>query len=147
MFIGRHTLTLDAKGRLSIPAKYREVLAAMYGNQLVLTGLDHCIVAYPLAEWQKFEEKARQLPTLKRDVRNFFRGFYSAASECTLDRQGRVLIPPQLREYDAGLNREVVLVGIANKMEIWGKERWEDQMREHQPRLEEIAEQLAGIYF
>ncbi len=146
MFLGRHNLTLDNKGRLSIPAKYREVLATMYGNQLVLTGLDRCIVAYPLTEWQKFEEKARQLPSLKRDVRNFFRGFYSAASECSLDRQGRVLIPPQLREY-AGLDREVVLVGIANKMEIWSKEQWEEQSRENQSRLEEIAEELAGIYF
>lgn len=146
MFLGRHNLTLDTKGRLSIPAKFREVLAAMYGNQVILTGLDQCIVVYPLPEWQKFEEKARQLPSLKRDVRNFFRGFYSAASECALDRQGRVLIPPQLREY-AGLDREVVLVGIANKMEIWSKERWEEQVRENQSRLEEIAEELAGIYF
>jgi MraZ protein len=145
MFLGKYDLTLDPKGRLSIPAKFREVLNGRSLTQLILTLFDGCIVAYPLDEWHEVERKARALPTSRRDVRNFVRVFYANAADCPLDRQGRILIPEALRR-EAGLEKEVVAVGVGNKIEIWGKERWREAMEATRGKLEDIAE-ASGIGF
>jgi len=142
MFRGRYEHALDDKGRLSIPAKFREILVKRRQNSLILTEFDSCLAAYPIKEWQQFEDRIRSQSTLRREFRDFLRLFYSGAIETSLDNQGRVLIPPQLRER-AGLRREVVLVGVLNKIEIWSKERWEQFVAEKAHTFEEIATKLA----
>ncbi len=145
MFLGKYELTLDPKGRLSIPSKFRDVLNGRSLTQLVLTLFDGCIVAYPLDEWHEVERKARELPTSRRDVRTFVRVFYANAADCPLDRQGRILIPEVLRR-EAGLEKEVVVVGVGNKIEVWSKGRWQKTLEASRGRLEDIAES-SGIGF
>lgn len=123
MFRGRFEHTIDAKGRLSIPSKFRETLSERYDSRLVITTYDGCLIAYPFQEWQKLEEKAATLPEFKKDTRAFLRFFYSSATDCPIDRLGRVLIPQVLRDY-AKIERDVILVGAFRIIEIWGKESW-----------------------
>ena len=144
MFRGRYFHTVDPKGRLSIPAKFREVLKELYGSMLVVANFDNCLVAYPQKEWTKLEEKLLQLPSLQLEVRNFLRRFVSSGVECEVDRHGRVLLPPQSREY-GGLSREVVLLGMMNRFEIWGRERWDEFMRRSEGSFEEIAQKLSAL--
>ncbi len=124
MFRGRFEHTIDSKGRLSIPAKYREVLNERYDNRLVVTTYDGCLIAYPYEEWGILEERIAGLPEFKKDTRAFLRFFYSSAADCTIDRLGRILIPQALREY-AKLEKEVVLVGAFKQFEIWSKATWD----------------------
>ncbi|MBI5166236.1 MAG: division/cell wall cluster transcriptional repressor MraZ [candidate division NC10 bacterium] len=144
MFRGRYEHTLDEKGRLSLPAKFREALAERGENELILTDFDTCLAAYPLSEWRLLEEKIRAHSTLQKDVRAFLRLFYSGAIESTLDAQGRILIPRELRER-AELRKEVVVVGVLNKIEIWSKARWKRFISESAPAFEEIAAKLAEL--
>ena len=144
MFRGRFEHTIDEKGRLSIPSKFRELLSARGENELVLTDFDSCLAAYPKDEWRVLEEKMKQLSMIQKDVRNFLRLFYSSATEVPLDPQGRILIPPQLRER-ARLDREVVLLGLLNKIEIWDKESWEDFMARSAGTFEEVASKLVEL--
>lgn len=146
MFLGTFYSNIDQKGRIILPAKLRAVLEEKYSSDLVLTNLDSCIVSYPLKEWLALEEKARLLPTMKQDVRSFMRLFYAGASSCSLDKQGRILISPYLREF-AGLNKEVVLLGISNKIEIWSKDRWSEFLSGAKGKIGEFAERLADIGF
>jgi len=125
MFRGRFEHTIDEKGRVSLPAKYREILNLNYDNRLILTNFDHCLLAYPHEEWLKVEEKVKDLPLIKEDSRAFKRFFISGVSECNVDRQGRILIPPILRNY-AKLERVVVFVGQITYFEIWNKDRWDE---------------------
>ncbi len=145
MFIGKYQATLDPKGRLSVPARFRETLNAKASTQLVITFFEECLVAYPTDEWQEVVRKARELPTGQRDVRNFLRMFYANAADCQLDRQGRVLIPEHLRG-GAGLEKEVLIVGLGPKFEIWGRALWEQNVESAKDRMVEIAES-AGIGF
>jgi len=135
---------MDEKGRLSIPSKFRELLSARGENELVLTDFDSCLTAYPKGEWRVLEEKMKQLSMIQKDVRNFLRLFYSSATEVPLDPQGRILIPPQMRER-ARLDREVVLLGLLNKIEIWDKESWEDFMAGSAGTFEEVASKLVEL--
>ena len=144
MFRGRFEHTIDEKGRLSIPSKFRELLSARGENELVLTDFDSCLTAYPKDEWRVLEEKMKQLSMIQKDVRNFLRLFYSSATEVPLDPQGRILIPPQMRER-ARLDREVVLLGLLNKIEIWDKESWEDFMARSAGTFEEVASKLVEL--
>lgn len=144
MFRGRFEHTIDEKGRLSIPSKFRELLSARGENELVLTDFDSCLAAYPKDEWRVLEEKMKQLSMIQKDVRNFLRLFYSSATEVPLDPQGRILIPPQMRER-ARLDREVVLLGLLNKIEIWDKESWEDFMARSAGTFEEVASKLVEL--
>ncbi len=122
MFMGEHSHTIDAKGRLIIPAKFREEL----GDQFVLTqGLDNCLTIYPMTEWNKFQEQLDQLPRTNKETRIFRRFFTAKAAMCELDKQGRILVPAKLREY-AGLEKDVVLTGNISNIEVWSKERWDD---------------------
>lgn len=123
MFKGRYEHLIDGKGRLSIPSRFRDTLAERYDARLVVTNYDNCLIAYPFAEWQKLEDKIAALPEFKKDTRAFLRFFYSSATDCAIDRLGRILLPQTLRDY-AKLEKEVVLIGAFRHMEIWSKERW-----------------------
>ena len=129
MFRGRFHHNIDAKGRTSLPSRFREVLQASEETHLVVTNFfDECLVAYPLAEWEELEKKISELSMMREEVVAFQRFFLSGASECTIDRLGRILIPVPLRQY-SGLDREVVFVGMGKKFEIWDKQRWEEKFQ------------------
>ena len=120
MFMGEYSHTIDAKGRLIIPAKFRDEL----GEDFVLTkGLDGCLSIYPMDEWIIFEEKLKALPLTNKNARTFARFFVSSANTCELDKQGIILVPVTLREF-AGLSKDVVLTGNLTRIEIWSKEKW-----------------------
>lgn len=120
MFMGEYSHTIDAKGRLIIPSRFREQL----GEEFVLTkGLDGCLSIYPMDEWTAFEEKLRALPLTNKNARTFSRFFVAGATTCELDKQGRILVPATLREF-AGLEKDVVLTGSLNRIEIWSKAKW-----------------------
>jgi len=144
MFKGRYIHTLDAKGRLSVPSRFREVLARHREETLILTNFDNCLAGFPSDEWELLEEKIRALPMLQKDVRAFTRVFFSGAQECPVDRQGRILIPPTLRE-DAGLEKDIMLLGVANRIEIWSKDRWDATYRESTENFEAIAAKLSEL--
>ncbi len=128
-----------------MPAKFREVLATSYQASVILTTLDRCLAAYPVEEWLAISERIRELPQMKRELKDYMRHIYSAATECTLDRQGRILVPAEQRSY-AGLDRgEVVVVGIMSKIEIWSRERWEAVEAATQDRMDEISDVLSEI--
>ena len=120
MFRGRSVHTLDAKGRIRIPSRFREILKTRYEDRFVITNLDRCLIAYPLREWQIIEEKLGELSLVRQDVKAFQRFFISGATECNFDKQGRILIPQTLRQQ-ASLKREVVLAGMLKSFEIWSK--------------------------
>ena len=143
MFRGRFEHSIDGKGRVSIPAKFRDVLKRDYGSdQLVVTIFDSCLVAYPLAEWQAFEEKMKDFSQLNKEAKNFPRYFYSGAMECAIDDHGRILIPPQFREH-ADLNKEIVFLGVMNRFEIWNKGVWEKEFERYKETFDEISEGIA----
>ena len=119
MFMGEYNHIIDAKGRLIIPARFRELL----GEEFILTkGLDGCLSIYPMDAWEAFETKLRALPLTNKNARTFTRFFVAGATNCELDRQGRILVPQTLREF-AGLEKEVVLTGNLDRIEIWSKEK------------------------
>ena len=126
MFMGEYNHTIDAKGRLIIPSRFRELL----GEEFVLTkGLDGCLSIYPMDEWKAFEEKLRALPLTNKNARTFTRFFVAGATNCELDKQGRILIPQHLRQY-AKLQKDLVIVGASNRAEIWDQEKWEQMCGE-----------------
>ncbi|HOA80288.1 MAG TPA: division/cell wall cluster transcriptional repressor MraZ [Defluviitaleaceae bacterium] len=126
MFMGEYQHTIDNKGRLIIPAKFREEL----GDSFVVTkGLDSCLFVYPNSEWRIFEEKLRSLPITNSNARKFVRFFLAGAVECNVDKQGRILIPNNLRTY-SGLDKDVILIGVTNRVEIWSKDNWDDYNNE-----------------
>ncbi|MCF0145866.1 MAG: division/cell wall cluster transcriptional repressor MraZ [Eubacterium sp.] len=124
MFMGEYNHTVDSKGRLIIPAKFREEL----GESFVVTrGMDGCLSIYSHEAWKKFEEKLSTLPLVNKQARTFTRFFVSGATNCELDKQGRILVPATLREY-AGLVKDVVLAGNLDRIEVWSKERWTEHI-------------------
>ncbi len=121
MFMGEYNHTIDEKGRMIIPSKFRDALGASF---VITRGMDGCIYAYPDEEWEKFEEKLSSLPqTVNKDARKFARYFLSGAAMVELDKQGRILIPQNLREH-ADLKKDVVVAGVLGRVEIWSRERW-----------------------
>jgi len=141
MFMGEYQHSLDAKGRLIIPAKFREEL----GEIAVMTrGLDNCLFLFPMPEWKVLEEKLKTLPLTKATARQFVRFFFSGATECELDKQGRIMIPPSLRDY-AGVDKDVVVIGVSNRIEIWSRQRWEDYMQQAESAYAEIAENIVEL--
>ncbi|MCG8401101.1 MAG: division/cell wall cluster transcriptional repressor MraZ [Firmicutes bacterium] len=141
MFLGEYQHTIDIKGRVIIPARLREGL----GDKFVVTkGLDGCLFAYPPQEWSNLEQKMRSLPFTKADARAFVRFFFAGAIECEVDKQGRVLIPANLREY-AGLEKDVVVIGVSSRVELWSRERWDDYNSESASSVEEIAEKMVDL--
>ncbi|NLL81593.1 MAG: division/cell wall cluster transcriptional repressor MraZ [Tissierellia bacterium] len=141
MFIGEHQHSIDDKGRLIIPSKFREDL----GYEFIMTkGLDNCLFVYPKSEWQMVEEKLKTLPLTNRDARAFIRFFFAGASECTLDKQGRVLVPANLREHSK-LEKEAVIIGVSTRMEIWSKEEWDAYNSDDNLSYDSIAEKMAEL--
>lgn len=134
--MGTYEHSLDAKGRVIIPSKFREALGETF---VIAPGLDGCLFAYPEEKWVSFVEKMEAIPGSK-DVRNFQRRIMSGAASCELDKQGRTLIPPNLR-MKFGLEKDVVLVGVMSKIEIWSKERWDEI--DDDADMDEIAEHMA----
>ena len=121
MFMGEYNHTIDAKGRLIIPAKFREVL----GDEFVVTkGMDGCLFVFDNSEWQAFAEKLRSLPMIDKEVRQFTRFFLAGAASVEVDKQGRILIPCVRREF-ADITEDAVLIGVGSRIEIWSKDRWE----------------------
>jgi MraZ protein len=145
VFLGRYEHTIDSKGRLSIPVKFRQVLSEHYEERLIVTNeFDQCLVAYPREEWKQIEAKVKALPTMHKEVREWLRFFYSGAMDGALDRQGRVLLSPSLRDY-AKLQRDVIIIGMVNKFEIWDLKRWKEREIEMPKSFERISEALAGL--
>lgn len=139
MFMGEYNHTIDTKGRLIIPAKFREQL----GNEFVVTkGLDGCLFVFPMNEWELFEQKLRTLPLTQKSARKFTRFFVAGATECELDKQGRILLPQTLREF-AQLEKDVVLSGNLNRVEIWSKANWTDNNAYDD--MDDIAEQMTDL--
>lgn len=142
MFMGEYNHTIDAKGRIIVPSKFRETL----GDTFVVTlGLDGCLFVYPNDEWESFLTKLNSLPGSK-EARQLQRYFLAGATECEVDKQGRILIPTKLRET-AGLDKDVVFVGVLSKIEIWSKERWDKN--NIYDDMDDVAEHMSefGISF
>jgi MraZ protein len=142
VFRGRYDHTIDPKGRLSIPSRYREDLAARDITTLVLTEGDHCVSAYPVDEWEKLEETLRQQSPFLPERRNIVRLIVASAKECPVDRAGRTLVPPELREF-AGLKKDVVIAGALEYFEIWSRERWIDHRQSLRGGYEEMTRKLS----
>ena len=140
MFRGLSTVSLDAKGRLAIPSRYRERLTALSNGQLVLTlnPLDHCLWLYPMNEWEAVEAKLMQLPDFDRASRRTKQMMRGHAHECGVDSHGRILLSQELREF-AGLERDVVILGQGNKFEIWDAAAWTRQRDEWLGQIDKEA--------
>ncbi|MBQ8379648.1 MAG: division/cell wall cluster transcriptional repressor MraZ [Clostridia bacterium] len=120
MLLGEYRHNVDVKGRVSVPSKFRNDL----GQTFVITkGLDNCLFMYSKQEWETFELKLKELPLTNQDARSFVRFFFAGAAECEVDKQGRINIPQNLREY-ANIQKDVVIVGVATRAEIWDSENW-----------------------
>jgi MraZ protein len=147
MFIGRYEHTVDSKGRVSIPMRFREILTDRYEEKLIVTAdLEQCLVAYPISEWQRLQEKAQNLPTMQKEVKDGLRFLFSYATECPLDRQGRVLLTVPLREY-ARLGKGIMMLGLSHKIEIWDPKRLAEKEAQLPKNSEKIGEALAGFGF
>ncbi|MEF8823441.1 MAG: division/cell wall cluster transcriptional repressor MraZ [Desulfohalobiaceae bacterium] len=147
MFRGHTFRSLDAKGRLMLPPEFRSVVLEQDAEgRVMLTNFDGCVAAYPIPEWQEIETSFSKANLVNRSIRNFQRFFIAGAMEVTLDKQGRVLIPPHLRDY-AKLDRDVVLAGVGRKFEIWDQERFNSQMEETEQQFDQIMDELSGTGF
>ena len=124
-----------------IPAKFRDE----FGDRFIVTrGLDHCLFVYPQSEWKHIEEKLKSLPFTRSDARAFTRFFFSGAVEAELDKQGRINIPATLRQYSK-LNKDCVVIGVSNRVEIWSKEVWEEYYTQSEASFNEIAEKIVDF--
>ena len=144
-FRGQFSHTLDKKGRVSIPVRFREIIRAKYDDQLVLTPREMgCLRAYPLLEWERLEENLKRFNKFNRTVDNFKRLLFSSAQDCTLDGQGRILVPPELRERD-GLPGKVLFVGMMEFFEIWDRESFFERYTPTGDTISEIENELAKL--
>ncbi|MED1469633.1 division/cell wall cluster transcriptional repressor MraZ [Bacillus salipaludis] len=141
MFMGEYHHSIDNKGRIIVPSKFRDELGEMF---IITRGLDQCLFGYPLTEWKVIEEKLKGLPLTKKDARAFTRFFFSGATESELDKQGRINIPAPLLQY-AKLEKECVVLGVSNRIEIWSKQIWEDYFVQSEDSFAEIAENMIGF--
>ncbi|GKX29084.1 transcriptional regulator MraZ [Vallitalea longa] len=141
MFIGEYKHSIDAKGRLIVPAKFRVLL----GDTFYITkGFDKCLMVYTEEEWNKFIEKLNNNPMKKKDARRIQRFFIASANECTLDKLGRILVPSHLREHSM-LEKEVILIGVSNRVEIWSRENWEEYNADDDIDISELAEDMEDL--
>lgn len=144
MLIGEYYHNIDAKGRIILPSKFRSELGERF---IVTKGFDGCLYGYSVTEWNAIEEKIKTLPLVTgKDARNFTRFFFSSAIECEIDSQGRILISQNLREF-ASLQKEIVIIGVSSRIEIWSKEKWEEYNSSQDS--DDIAEKMSflGIWF
>ena len=141
MLIGEFEHSIDKKGRLVLPAKIKDDL----GKEFIVTkGLDGCLFGYSLEEWNKFEEKLKTLPLTNKITRDFVRFFLSGAVEEETDKQGRFLLPANLREY-ASLTKDAVIIGVGTRIEIWDKKKWNEYNSEENLSVDKIAEKMTEI--
>jgi MraZ protein len=138
VFKGTYRYRIDPKGRLPVPAAFRKSLNSTAPRQFVLTLLDQCLAAYPPAEWERLEGQLSQLPAFNREVKALARVLASRAVDCTLDRQGRILLPANLRQ-SCGLTREAVVIGVLNRFEIWSPEPWDAFLRDSEQILDNVS--------
>ncbi len=138
MLLGEYNHNLDSKGRVSVPSKFRDDLGM---NFIVTKGLDNCLYAYSKEEWKVFEEKLKNLPS---SARNFVRFFFAGATEVEIDKQGRINIPQNLREY-ANLSKDVCIIGVSTRVEIWDKQKWEEYITPDNMNIDEIASQMSEL--
>jgi MraZ protein len=142
MFLGTHSPRLDDKGRLFLPAKFRDELL---GGLVITRGQEHCLYVWPLAEFVTLTERMRQTPVTNKRVRDFMRMMFAGASDETPDKQGRVTIPAMLRAY-AGLSRDCIVIGAMNRLEIWDTKSWTDYSSQQEVAFSELSEEvLPGV--
>ena len=141
MLLGEYRHNLDTKGRVAIPAKFREKLAA---GAIITRGLDNCLFVFGPKEWETLAAKLTALPLSQSNSRAFVRLMLSGAADVEFDAQGRILIPDYLRKY-AGLDKKVVITGLYSRLEIWGEEQWEKYKQKTESSSEEIAEKLSEL--
>ncbi|MCR8641926.1 division/cell wall cluster transcriptional repressor MraZ [Paenibacillus sp. N1-5-1-14] len=143
MFMGEYLHSIDEKGRIIIPAKFREALGESF---IVTRGLDQCLFVYPQTEWTVLEGKLKALSLMKSDARAFTRYFFSGATECELDKQGRINLPNNLIGHGQ-LEKDCAIIGVSNRVEIWNKAIWENYFQQSQNEFNEIAEKLVDFNF
>ena len=141
MFIGEYLYTIDNKGRINIPSKCREILGDTF---FITKGLDNSLFVFPEEEWRSFESKLKQLPLTNKNARAFARLFFAGATECSLDKQGRVTIAQNLREFSE-LQKEVAIIGVSTRIEIWSKDNWDKYNDTANISYDDIAEQMADL--
>jgi MraZ protein len=141
MFMGEYQHKMDNKGRVIIPAAFRDELSEKF---VVTRGLDNCLFVYPMHEWSILEEKLTSLPITSKDSRTFVRFFFSGATQCQLDKQGRISLPSNLRGY-ADLEKQIVIIGLANRIELWSHERWDEYIDTAEDSYEDIAEKMEEL--
>lgn len=144
MFIGEYQHSIDPKKRLAVPSKFRSELK----NKVVVTrGLDKCLFIYPTAAWEEIAGKLGSMPVGESATRSFVRLMLAGATDCEIDKQGRILIPDYLKEY-AGLRKEVIIAGLYNRLEVWAETKWSEYKKNAEKNTDEIAEQLGklGVY-
>jgi MraZ protein len=139
--MGEFQHSLDEKARMTIPAKFREALGASF---VMTRGLDQCLFVYPRRDWETLEAKLRAMPLTRGDARQFIRLFFSGAAECDLDKQGRVVIPANLREH-AGIVQECVVIGVGQRLEVWDAERWKSYSADAAGSFSELASGLVDL--
>jgi MraZ protein len=141
MFIGEYQHTLDPKNRVIMPSKFREKL----GDSFVMTkGLDNCLFIYSSNEWSIVEDKLKSLPMTNKDARAFVRFFFAGACECELDKQGRIVMPNHLKDY-ANIDKELVIIGVSTRIEIWSKEEWNKFNSDANISYEDVAEKMSQL--
>ncbi len=141
MFVGKYNNSIDSKSRLIVPARFRDELA---GRCVMAKSLDPCLTIYTMSEWEKFVDKLDKLPQGKGNIRKLIRRFHASAAECDIDKQGRVTIPQELREY-AGITKELVTIGSNKVIEVWSKERWEAELDPDSGELLDVDEVAEGL--
>ncbi len=141
MFIGEYQHSIDTKKRLAVPSKFRNELK----NKIVVTrGLDKCLFLYPMKVWEELAEKLGQMPVGESTTRSFIRLMLAGAVDIAIDKQGRILVPDYLKNY-AGLNKNIIVAGLYNRLEIWDEKRWKDYKKKAEKNTDEIAEQLGKL--
>jgi len=142
MFYGEYAHALDNKGRVIIPAKFREIFKEHYAEKFFITrGLDQCLFVFTEETWKTQEKKFRDMPFTRSESRKFNRLYFSGASEVVCDKQGRILIPEYLKTY-AGIEEDVIIIGVSDRIEIWAKQKWEEFFKASQGQFEILAEKL-----
>lgn len=142
MFYGEYEHTIDRKGRIIIPSKFRQALKEHMVEKLYVTrGLDRCLFLFTEEEWRMQESKFKSISFTKQEARQFNRLYFSGACDVTCDKQGRILIPKNLKEF-AEIKRDIVIVGVSNRIEFWSKERWQEFSKTSQEAFEQVAEKI-----
>jgi MraZ protein len=145
MFYGEYLHSIDRKGRLILPAKFREVAKSHFVERFFVTrGLDKCLFMFPEEEWRTQENKFKAISFTKQQARTFNRLYFSGAVEVIPDNQGRILLPPYLKDF-AEIKKDVIIVGVSNRVEIWAKDKWQEFYGNSRQSFEEIAEKLMDV--